>query len=793
MLPSAHTLRRLATLLGVAVFACKVSLVAQAPAETTVPAFSDTLAAITDPAALDRLPAVAPSLADSLAELRAGAILVRRGQLTHDRGPLDEALRRFAALAEAHPHWPVPWIALGRAKLALFDGAFRPKEGPYQRLGADYLQGAGDAFLRALAADAGNGTAASLLGATVLRETVQPQTDAALAALRRAAAIHPTPGTLLPLGMLERQSGADSAAAAAFRQYLGMGGDPGTGDIELATTLFKLGRRAEAESLYYAGATHATEPAVRARYQSDLSWITSPAELATFDSVPGDSVAGWLRHFWEERDAREGRHLGGRLAEHYRRLAYVLTNFRTVRDANTHGTNWGSDPTGRLREMTATRQIRNGKEVDFSRDRRPLGGTAADISDPEGGTSSPGASDGGPMLTPSAEAYAALSSDGLLPAYTSQQNLVDDRGVIYMRYGEPIQRATFHDPVVDPNESWKYLTPSGELIFHFVGNIAPSTLVEHLVYFAPLYASRAVLDPRYDLLAYNLQHGGKSAVPEQLEEERQINAEAIRVGTTTDAYPLAFDTRLEAVTQAYGLAQLPGAGTGALVTFALRARHLAFRHDAPTGLTVYPVRLRLLAERLDGTGGVVEHDSLRAFAARARLQDDQYLTGQSVLPLAPGRYAVRVVLADTTGKDGVALLADTVVVPALGGTHLTLSDVVLGREHASQAVTIGGERVPLDPLGTVPADGTITLYYQAGELTPGATYQAQIEVRRRFGATDRDRLAVAFKDRAAGPTASYRRTVGLKGLRPGAYEVRLTVTGPDGATVQRRRALNVVK
>jgi hypothetical protein len=119
--------------------------------------------------------------------------------------------------------------------------------------------------------------------------------------------------------------------------------------------------------------------------------------------------------------------------------------------------------------------------------------------------------------------------------------------------------------------------------------------------------------------------------------------------------------------------------------------------------------------------------------------------------------------------------------------------VVLGRERSTQSVTIGGERIPLDPLGTVAADGTITLYYQAGGLTPGATYQAQIEVRRRFGATDKKRLAVAFQDRAEGRTASYRRTIDLKRLRPGAYEVRLTVKGPDGATVERRRELNVVK
>ena len=758
-------------------------------------AVADTLAAITDAAALDRLPAAAPTLPDSLAQLRAGAILVRRGELTHDRTPLDEALRRFAAVAEAHPRWPVPWIALGRAKLALFDGGFRPKEGPYQRLGADYLQGAGAAFLRALAADSGNATAASLLGATVLRETVQPQTDAALPALRRAAATHPTPGTLLPLGMLERQDGADSAAAAAFRQYLAVGGDSGIGDIELATTLFKLGQRTEAESLYYAGAAEAGEAAVRERYRSDLTWVTTPAELAAFDSLSGDSVAPWLRHFWEERDAREGRHLGDRLAEHYRRLAYALANFRTTLEpGQQRGMSWGTDADATAATAGA-RTMGRGGETEGSLLNRPAGGPARELlanrdAGPGGGTI-------GVESISAATLYAGLASQSLLAAYRETQSLIDDRGVVYLRYGEPNQRAFAVDEKLGGNESWKYLTPSGSLILHFSGAVAPNHLIDRVPMYLPWLRSRGTLDPEYDRLAFELWSSGKalgSAIkPEHVLEVNQETEHAISVATTSDAFPLAFDSRLDAATQAYGLAQLPGAGTGALVTFALRARHLASRHDQPTGLTVYPVRLRVLAERLDATGDVIEHDSLRAFAARTPLTNEQYLTGQSIVPLAPGRYAVRVVLADTTGRDGVALFADTVAVPALGGPHLTLSDVVLGRERSTQTITIGGARVPLDPLGTVPADGTITLYYQAGGLTPGATYQAQIEVRRRFGATDKDRLAVAFQDRAEGRTASYRRTIDLKRLRPGAYDVRLTLKGADGATVERRRKLNVVK
>lgn len=717
------------------------------------------------------------TLPDSAADLRAALALVDQGVQKHDRDPLDESLRRFAAIAEAHPDWPAPWIELGRAKLALFDGGFRAKKGPYQPIGIDYLQGAGNAFLRALEADSGNATAASLLGATVLREVIQPQTEPAVRALRRAIAVSPAPGTLLPLGMLERQTGHDSAAASAFRQYLAVGGDSGIGTIELATTLFKLGQRAEAESLYYAGAEHAGDPAVRSRYRTDLVWIAKPNELAAYDSLPAADVAGWLRQFWDHRDARQGRRLGDRLAEHYRRLAYVLANFRTNRDGNSRGGSAGNDPMGRLREMTAMKvATAGGQETPESRQQRPLGGNALELAG------------GGPPN----QAYAGLMSQTLLPAYASQQNLVDDRGVIYMRYGEPDQRATFHSPLVDPNESWKYLTPSGELILHFVGTIAPSHLANQLVFFAPLYASRAPLDPRYNELAFGFEHGGRQSVPEQIEEDRQIEIEAIRTGTTTDAFPLAFDNRLDAVAQAYGLARLRAASTGALVTFALKAEHLAFNREGTSELAVHPLRFRLLAENLL-TGKVVEHDSLRRFANPIPLTSQQYLTGQAVLPLPPGRYAVRVVLADTTGNDGVALLADTVSVPAAGDSALMVSDVVIGRDDAAQSIDIPPDRIMLNPLGAVPEHGTISVYYQASGLATGQSYRARLELRRRFGTSDKDHLAVAFTDRADASTAAFHRTIDLRSLRPGQYELDLVFQAPDGTTIERRRGLNVVK
>jgi GWxTD domain-containing protein len=56
----------------------------------------------------------------------------------------------------------------------------------------------------------------------------------------------------------------------------------------------------------------------------------------------------------------------------------------------------------------------------------------------------------------------------------STQSEFDDRGVIYLRHGEPDERAQFTEPSVPPNETWVYRRPppTGELIFHFVARSA---------------------------------------------------------------------------------------------------------------------------------------------------------------------------------------------------------------------------------------------------------------------------------------------------------------------------------
>ena len=70
----------------------------------------------------------------------------------------------------------------------------------------------------------------------------------------------------------------------------------------------------------------------------------------------------------------------------------------------------------------------------------------------------------------------------IVERYRSGSRDFDDRGVIYIRHGEPTSRATYAAPNLEPNESWRYARPEGDLIFHFMAreDVQDFKLVESL-------------------------------------------------------------------------------------------------------------------------------------------------------------------------------------------------------------------------------------------------------------------------------------------------------------------------
>jgi len=403
--------------------------------------------------------------------------------------------------------------------------------------------------------------------------------------------------------------------------------------------------------------------------------------------------------------------------------------------------------------------------------------------------------------------------------YRTEQQEFDDRGIIYLRHGEPDERAVYHSPGVDPNASWLYARPGGSMIFHFVahGDVQDYKLVESLTdvfgleasieiqtggvdpnLFRELYESRMTLDPVYQRLTTR-GHAGMGRV---LAEERQRGQRSISLGTTTDTYRLRFDTPLEATVQYFVLGEEQGDGARLLVVFAIPGSSVAAQ---PIGERLaYPVQMRLLTAR-PGDTAVAFVDTMRVFTTSEPIGPHQYLSGYLTAPVPDGEYVMRFALGQSWRGVGEVHYGDSVSVPDFSADSLQLTNLVVGREGSGLAWRVAGMRVNLNPLLTYPQQADLDLYYEVHGLERGTPFTTRIEVRKEgggsiFGWIGRlfggggPPISLTFEGVAEGRHTRASRTIDISDLKPGSYKLKVVVEDPArDVSVEREATLEVVQ
>ncbi len=390
---------------------------------------------------------------------------------------------------------------------------------------------------------------------------------------------------------------------------------------------------------------------------------------------------------------------------------------------------------------------------------------------------------------------------GSFDAYRSGSEELDDRGVIYVRHGEPADRLRPFVFGLMPSESWRYSRSDGDLLFHFSsgwdenggGDLYDYRLVESVLDLrgasaAPadqLLLSRQSLSPVYG----RMLNWGPSGAARSRARERGIGHASIEFGTSTDSYELQFTHRLQVA------ANLVAIGHGATGPIA----HLVFAVASPDSVPPirpggsYAVRVRLAAFDRAGRGFAFV-DTLVTVHAPRSLAPGQYLIGRAELPLPPGRWGWRAAV-QIGGEAGAVLPRDTVRV---AGGGLALSDLAIGVEGASAM----WQATPRDtaymaPFGVVPEGREVELYYEASGARPGTGYAHQIAVYRLKGdpavAERQPVVRLGFEESATDSIVRARRTLQLRRLRPGRYLLEVRVSGPGKAADVRRRELRVLK
>lgn len=784
-------------LVGAALGAPVSSATAQsAPDRAALRSLQDSLDSLTDGSSLGGFSTRWRHTDDkAMLRLRRGWLTLAAGRVSGKRGDLDAALMHFDWATQGRPRWPWPWLSRGLAKIALSEGRFIPKEMAGQALGVNFYQGALADLARAFEVDSAFADGVALLTRILPPQGDRTQPSAFVRALAVAAQDSAAdPRVRLVLARAYRTGGQSGPALAELGAYLSFGGDSGLASLEQARTLAGAGRLQEAAGAYLDGASHRAQ-STRAVYRRDLAWIATDAELAEFDTLPDSALHGWIGTFWAFRDAEALRLPGERLGEHLRRWAYAHRHFRIIAPE---------------------------RKTDFKRV------IVADI---------------GPCTRSGEKSLDDLTfqDPARLDDLRRRERLLDHRGVVYIRHGEPAHRlrvlpaqpgqfvpaalpssgaGVAADAAIDPflpqgltdgqsqvsglsTEIWHYWFGGESRLLYFsgsttLGTFAPTTLYSYIPLDPGLLYAAASVDSRYRrvALARELElQGMRSAGPVQcmattqaLQKETRL---AMSASVETDSYTLIFPAPLDPIVQVAAVGQPDERTSRLLVVFAVPGARLtpAPRRDGQPGVQ-YELAIRVAAvDRARAT--IVTLDTVRTFVARDTLRGAAHLSGLLEMDVPAGDFDVRVAVFRPGGSAGSAVAAPGVHLSGATSTH-ALSDIVLGAESSALRWANRGNPVLLNALNAYAVGSAAPLYYEMYGLVPGRSYGTTIALRRVGQREDRG-VRLLFAETADATSMQIRRTMGLEGLSPGQYRLTVTVVDAEtGAQASRERTINVV-
>ncbi len=395
--------------------------------------------------------------------------------------------------------------------------------------------------------------------------------------------------------------------------------------------------------------------------------------------------------------------------------------------------------------------------------------------------------------------------------YHSGSKEFDDRGMIYLRHGTPSDRASYSEPGVEPNETWVYRQPDGDLVFHFVSreDVQDFKLVESLLDIfgystavglqgasrslgsntttEQLLSSREGISPIYS----RLKGAGGASISRYMSEERSQGRASFRRGTSSDSYELQFDKSLDVKVQVLAVGD-DADGPMVQVSYAIAGGSLT---GQPTSRgQVYPVRLRFAM--LDARGRTIASiDTTRFFLSRTPVPATEHLVGRAEVHAPPGTHQYRVFVQQ--GEDAGKILPTDTVRVGNPASRLAVSDLVLGRRNNNLGwIASPEDTVYLNPLQVFHRTEEMQLYYEVYGAPAGTLMRTEVAVRKGGGegvfGKGGSAISLKFEEVSPGPVARLNRTLELKKLKPGSYTLGVRVFLPDGSIDSRVQHFTVI-
>ena len=683
---------------------------------------------------------------------------------------MSDVERSLGEFAQTHAAWPWAWFLLGTARFDLATAGRTSKPGPLQPAGTSYAEGAAAAVLHALDQDptlipavkaviwlvhAGHAVIDTGKALKVISRTTHAAPAPPLSVLAAQMELEAATGRLelaedtyrrillqagetdtvrmllAPITLSDARrnlrEGHPERAGRLLGRYLALSGDSAVYWFETAALSVDRGEDLAANEAYFRGAGQVRDSSDRALFRGDAALIASTSELAEFDSLENDRVAPWLQFFWSSRDATDGRPLGSRLVEHRRRVYYALRHY--------------ARPIG-----IAVQRWRWNAADD-------LYGSPEEIK--------PGSPPAEPSVADIFGEFNHLSSPGI----DAPETLFDDRGLVYIRQGEPDRKANHPGLSHWYNESWLYARPDAPIVLHFhtpTRNPPDFRLVDRWVG-DPMTACQ--VDATYCVMA--AKRSTNTLTAHDLERMRQTELGRIERARSTDAFPLSFNADIPVTVRAYAL---PGQNGRATLIVAAAVPQPP---GAPVGNGMstrqLPLHYRVSVVRRAGRSVLQRDTAVTGWTPAGG--NSRYISALVGLQLPPGLADLTVAFYDTLGGNGALARSNGFVVPDLS-SGLVVSDLVIGGPRSELRFRYDATDVPVDPIQTFAVGDTMSLFYVVGGLTPAGQTLTQLEVAH----NDQKLITLTFPGQSQDSTESVLRSVQLAALRSGQYELRITVT-----------------
>lgn len=382
--------------------------------------------------------------------------------------------------------------------------------------------------------------------------------------------------------------------------------------------------------------------------------------------------------------------------------------------------------------------------------------------------------------------------------YHSGSTRFDDRGIVYLRYGPPDQRAATVTYDIMPNETWRYHRADGDLMLHFAansgGDIRDYRLVPSLAsvegvrvndagkaatWFA--FDDRCALYPPFCKALIWGPHGRARV----LTEEHRLVEASTAIAVSTDGYQLGFAHPLEAAAAAFAVGR---ARDGQLVHIAYQVALQAPDTLSPEALFRFPLRVRAnLQDAAGHSHGWVDTTITVLLQGSDIAQGAVDAVGRATLAMPPGRWYYQIALS---GRDstGIVLPTDSLLVPSFDGSRLALSDLILSKSgRGARWVPETGDTAYFNPRRTWLQSDTLAIYHEIYGLVPGGSYSATLVVRK----GRRTALRFGWNGIATGAVTRVSRTLAFATVRPGDYELEVEVRDAAGRTALASRRIRI--